>query len=150
MRISDWSSDVCSSDLDWTVHSAALAEREWKDAGEQWNAPTSRTLAPGEAIEVGVRLVQAPSIRAIESTLIANKRPVAIGIPGYVVPMDQQASLFVKAPSRILSVESHPAGAVEAKSTGSVKGWVRMAIRGRKSKRLKSSPYCASRMTSTA
>src|SRR3546814_11185241 len=82
MRISDWSSDVCSSDLDWTVHSAALAEREWKDAGEQWNAPTSRTLAPGEAIEVGVRLVQAPSIRAIESTLIAHQPPVAIGIPG--------------------------------------------------------------------
>ncbi|SBV31666.1 conserved exported protein of unknown function [uncultured Sphingopyxis sp.] len=116
---------------DWTVHSAALAEREWKDAGEQWNAPTSRTLAPGEAIEVGVRLVQAPSIRAIESTLIANQRPVAVGIPGYVVPMDQQASLFVKAPSRIISVESHPAGAVEATAAGSVKGWARLAIRGR-------------------
>src|SRR3546814_15772602 len=127
MRISDWSSDVCSSDLDWTVHSAALAEREWKDAGEQWNAPTSRTLAPGEAIEVGVRLVQAPSIRAIESPLIANKRPVAIGIPGYVVPMDQQASLVVTAPSRLLSVDSHPAGAVEAKSTRREPGWARPA-----------------------
>src|SRR3546814_20594528 len=45
--------------------------------------------------------------------------------------MDQQASLFVKAPSRILSVESHPAGAVEAKAAGSVKGWARLAIRGR-------------------
>src|SRR3546814_21150309 len=131
MRISDWSSDVCSSDLDWTVHSAALAEREWKDAGEQWNAPTSRTLAPGEAVEVGVRLVQAPSIRAIASTLIAHKRPVAIGIPGYVVPMDQQASLFVKAPSRIASLESHHAGAVEATAAGSVKGRCRLATRGR-------------------
>src|SRR3546814_14523366 len=112
MRISDWSSDVCSSDLDWTVHSAALAEREWKDAGEQWNVPTSRTLAPGEAIEVGVRLVQAPSIRAIESTLIAHKRPVAIGILGHVVPMDHQSTLLVKGQTRILPVESHSAGAV--------------------------------------
>src|SRR3546814_8631188 len=51
-----------------TLCRSALAAREWKDAGEQWNAPTSRTLAPGEAIEVGVRLVGAPSIRSEEHT----------------------------------------------------------------------------------
>src|SRR3546814_19199505 len=45
--------------------------------------------------------------------------------------MDQQASLFVKGPSRILSVESHPAGAVETAAAGSVKGWARLVIRGR-------------------
>src|SRR3546814_17730838 len=93
-----------------TLCRSALAARGWKDAGEQWNAPTSRTLAPGEAIEVGVRLVGAPSIRDIDRVLIANRRPVAVGIPGYVVPMDQQASLFVKAPGRIVSIERTPAG----------------------------------------
>ncbi|WP_298093402.1 DUF5695 domain-containing protein, partial [uncultured Sphingomonas sp.] len=38
---------------DWTVHSAGYVDREWKKAGEQWNAPTARTLAPGETLEVG-------------------------------------------------------------------------------------------------
>jgi len=116
---------------DWTVHSLGYADREWKNAGTQWNAPTARTLAAGETIEVGVRLVESPSIRAIETTLTANARPVAVGIPGYVVPTDQQASLFVKAPSAIRSIESVPAGAVEATATGNVKGWARIAIRGR-------------------
>jgi hypothetical protein len=117
---------------DWTVHSLAYADREWKNAGEQWNPPTARTLAPGAAMEIGVRLVQAPAIRAIEPTLIANARPVAIGIPGYVVPTDQNARLFVKAPSAIRSISSHPAGAVEARADGMVKGWTRLAINGRK------------------
>ena len=116
---------------DWTVHSAGYADREWKKAGEQWNAPTSRTLQPGESIDVGVRFAQAPSIRAIEPTLIANKRPVAVGIPGYVVPMDQQASLFVKAPSRITSIESYPAGAIEAVRASDAKDWTRLSVRGR-------------------
>lgn len=116
---------------DWTVHSAGYADREWKNAGEQWNVPTSRMLAPGQTMEVGVRMVQAPSIRAIESTLIANRRPVAIGLPGYVVPTDQTASLFVKAPSAIAKIESYPAGAIEATRTGTTRGWTRLAIRAR-------------------
>ncbi|MCX8474541.1 MAG: DUF5695 domain-containing protein [Sphingomonas sp.] len=116
---------------DWTVHSAGYADREWKNAGEQWNAPTSRTLAPGEALEIGLQLVQAPSIRTIESTLIANRRPVAIGLPGYVVPTDQTASLFVRAPSPIARIESYPAGAIEATRAGTAKGWTKLAIRTR-------------------
>lgn len=116
---------------DWTVHSAGYADREWKNAGEQWNAPTSRTLAPGEMLDIGLQLVQAPSIRAIESTLIANRRPVAIGLPGYVVPTDQTASLFVKAPSAIARIESYPAGAIEATRAGTAKGWTKLAIRSR-------------------
>jgi hypothetical protein len=117
---------------DWTVHSIGYADREWKEAGEQWNAPTGRTLAPGETAEVGVRMTQAPSIRAIEETLVANRRPVAIGLPGYVVPTDQSAFLFIKAPSAIARIESHPAGAVEAVPAGRTKGWTKFAVRGRK------------------
>lgn len=116
---------------DWTVHSLGYKDREWKDAGEQWNAPTSRTLAPGQTIEVGVRMTQTPSIRSIEDTLIANKRPVAVGIPGYVVPQDQSATLFVKASSAIRKIESWPAGAVEATPAGNQKGWAKLAIKGR-------------------
>ncbi len=114
---------------DWTVHSAGYVAREWKDAGEQWNAPTSRTVAPGQTIEVGVRFVRSPSIRAIEPTLIAQARPVVVGIPGYVVPTDQVASLFLKAPSTLKTVESHPAGALTAARAGMAKGWTRLAVR---------------------
>ncbi|WP_286773249.1 MULTISPECIES: DUF5695 domain-containing protein [unclassified Sphingomonas] len=116
---------------DWTVYSAAYATREWKDAGEQWNVPTTRTLKPGEALDIGVRFVVSPAIRAIEQTLIAHKRPVAIGIPGYVVPQDQQASLFVRARSAITNFESHPIGAIEAAFASKAKGWTRLSIRAR-------------------
>ncbi|PZQ62780.1 MAG: hypothetical protein DI544_00835 [Sphingomonas taxi] len=116
---------------DWTVHSAGYAEREWRRAGEQWNAPTSRILSPGETLDIGVRLVTAPSIRAIEPTLAAHRRPVAVGIPGYVVPTDQQATLFGRAASAITGIESHPAGALDVARAGIVRGWTRLAVRGR-------------------
>lgn len=116
---------------DWTVHSIGFADCEWRRAGEQWNVPTGRTLQPGETMEVGVRMTEAPTIRAIEQTLIANKRPVAIGLPGYVVPTDQQAWLFVMAPSAIKSIESAPTGAIDVARSGSVKGWARLSVRGR-------------------
>jgi hypothetical protein len=116
---------------DWTVHSIGFADREWREAGEQWNVPTGRTLRPGETMEIGVRMTTAPSIRAIEQTLIANRRPVAIGVPGYVVPTDQQAWLFVKAPAAIKAIETSPAGAIDVARSGSVSGWARLSVRGR-------------------
>ncbi len=115
---------------DWTIASKGFAEKEWKDAGEQWNTPTAITLAPGQRIEIGVRMTMAPEIRAIEQTLAAAKRPVAIGLPGYVVPTDQEAALFVRAPSAIRSIESYPAGALIATRAGTTKGWTRLAVRG--------------------
>ncbi|MEH3159760.1 MAG: DUF5695 domain-containing protein [Sphingomonas taxi] len=114
---------------DWVVHSRGFAEREWRGAGEQWNVPTSRTIAPGAAIEIGVRLLTAPSIRSIEPTLVAAGRPVAVGIPGYVVPTDQRATLFVKAPAAIAAIESSPADALDVRRDGAVHGWTRLAVR---------------------
>ena len=113
---------------DWLVHSRGFADREWRGAGEQWNVPTSRTIAPGASIEIGLRLVTAPSIRAIEPTLIAQHRPVAIGIPGYVVPTDQPATLFVRAPAAIAAIDSSPAGALSVRRDGTVHGWTRLAV----------------------
>jgi len=116
---------------DWTVASKAFADREWARAGEQWNAPTSITLAPGAARTIGVRFVTAPAIVAIEDTLVANHRPVAVGIPGYVVPTDQDASLFLKTPSPVAKVESLPAGALTATPTASATGWARYTVRSK-------------------
>ena len=114
---------------DWTVASKGYVDREWKSAGEQWNAPTSITLAPGATRIVGVRFVLSPSIRAIEDSLAAQGRPVAIGVPGYVVPMDMDATLFVKSQRPITRIESIPAGALSATQQGKVGGWTRIALK---------------------
>ncbi len=114
---------------DWTIASKGFADKEWAKAGEQWNTPTSFTMAPGTSRTIGVRFVTSPSIAAIEDTLVANKRPVAVGIPGYVVPTDQEASLFLRTPQRIAKVESLPAGALTASRVAGAKGWARYAVR---------------------
>lgn len=116
---------------DWTVASKGFAEKEWANAGEQWNVPTSFTLAPGERRTIGLRFVTAPEIRAIEDTLAAHRHPVAIGIPGYVLPTDQQASLFLRSPSAVTGFDSYPHGALSATPAGSGKGWSRYAVRAR-------------------
>ncbi|USX22426.1 DUF5695 domain-containing protein [Oxalobacteraceae bacterium OTU3REALA1] len=116
---------------DWTVASKAYAENEWKNAGEQWNTPTSITLEAGARRDIGVRFATAPSIRAIEAALIAQKRPVAVGIPGYVVPTDLEATLFLKSPQKVVGITSAPENALAVtpvKSTA--KGWARYSVRG--------------------
>jgi len=97
---------------DWTVASKAYAETDWKNAGEQWNTPSSLTLRPGERREIGVRFLTAPSIRAIEQTLVAQRRPVAVGVPGYVVPTDLDATLFLHSPQKVASISAEPAGSL--------------------------------------
>jgi hypothetical protein len=115
---------------EWTVASLAYAQNEWKNAGEQWNPPTSLTLAPGESRRIGLRFVPSPSIRAIENTLIAERRPVVVGIPGYVVPTDLEASLFVSSPSAIVRTEVSPAGALLLTPADAAGPWTRFAVRG--------------------
>jgi hypothetical protein len=127
-------SQVSEGFYDWTVASKGFAAKEWAKAGEQWNAPTSFTLAPGESRSIGLRFVTAPSVRAIEDTLVANKRPVAIGIPGYVLPTDQTARLFLKSPAKVTNIESYPAGALSATPDKSGKGkggetWARYNVK---------------------
>ncbi|WP_285022095.1 DUF5695 domain-containing protein [Novosphingobium sp. fls2-241-R2A-195] len=122
-------SQVSEGFYDWTVASKGFAEKEWAKAGQQWNAPTSFTLAPGESRTIGLRFVTSPSVRAIEDTLVAQKRPVAVGIPGYVVPTDQTASLFLKSPSKVASIESWPTGALTATADKAGKRWARYRIK---------------------
>ncbi|MFC0268745.1 DUF5695 domain-containing protein [Kushneria aurantia] len=114
---------------DWTVYSRGYVEREWRDAGRQWNTPGSETLAPGETAQFGLQFVQSPTIRAIEETLIAHQRPVAVGLPGYIVPANQSALLFVRAPSAIEHIDSDPAGALEVSREGSVNGWTKLKVK---------------------
>lgn len=116
---------------DWTIASAAYAKKEWAKAGAPWNEATSFTLAPGESRRIGLRLVAAPSIRAIEPTLAAQGRPVVVGVPGYVVPTDLEATLFVHAPSAITGIASYPSGALDVTRQQGKPGWTRLSVRGR-------------------
>ncbi|MEI8283226.1 MAG: DUF5695 domain-containing protein, partial [Armatimonadota bacterium] len=107
--------------FEWMVHSSAYAENEWKTAS-QWNVPSSSFLPAGESTTVGLQFLVSPSIRDIEKTLIANHRPVAVGIPGYILPQGQKAKLFVNYNKPIKSLEVEPAGALTAKIAEKVKG----------------------------
>ena len=115
---------------DWMVATRGFVENEWKDAGEQWNEATSIRLAPGQSRTVGVRFVLSPSIREIEDVLVAQKRPVVIGIPGYVVPADLPATLFINSPAAIDGIEVHPAGSLKVEPERAVRGWQRYTVRG--------------------
>jgi hypothetical protein len=108
--------------FEWTVHSSAYAQNEWK-AANPWNAPTSLTIEPGESRAFGLRLLVSDEIRNIEKTLAAHDRPVAVGIPGYIVPMDLDARLFL-APGRrkVKSVSSEPVGALAITPAAPAKG----------------------------
>lgn len=102
---------------DWMVHSAGFAETEWNGA-QEWNPSTSITLAAGKSITFGLRFLVAPDVRHIESTLTEHKRPVAVGVPGYILPQDMNARLFLRYIAPVKSIVSEPAGAVTIHDNG--------------------------------
>lgn len=115
---------------EWMVHSQAYAENEWK-AAQPWNSPTSLTLAPGESKTYGLKFLLSDSIRDIEKTLIENRRPVAIGVPGYVIPMDIDARLFLNALKTVKSITSSPAGSISISENGLQGGWRAYTLKGK-------------------
>ncbi|OOQ58376.1 hypothetical protein BC343_11280 [Mucilaginibacter pedocola] len=96
---------------EWMIHSKAYAENEWKKA-EPWNKPTSAVVQPGQTVEYGLQFVLSPTIRGIEQKLIEQHRPVAVGIPGYVLPQGTNAQLFLNYGSKVKSIQVEPAGAL--------------------------------------
>lgn len=114
----------------WMAHSQAYAETEWKGV-EQWNAPTSATLAPNASRTYGVRFLVSNEIRDIEKTLAANNRPVAVGIPGYVLPQDIEGKLFLNAKSKVAQITAEPANAITIREDKPTKqGWRAYTLRG--------------------
>ena len=115
---------------EWMVSSKAYAENEWKGS-EQWNKPTSLTLKPGETHSIGVKFILTDNVRNIEKTLIENNRPVAVGTPGYVIPQDINARLFLKYNQKIKSVETEGGGFLQTTLVGKTKsGWTEYAVKG--------------------
>ncbi len=115
----------------WMVHSQAYAEDEWKNVA-QWNPPTSVTIAPGATRTYGVKFLLSDQIRNIEKTLAASRRPVAVGIPGYVLPMDLDARLFVNYPRKVTEVSVEPQGAIAIRNDKPTRsGWKAYTLRGK-------------------
>jgi len=116
---------------DWMVHSAAFAENEWKKA-TPWNPATQLTLGLGESKTYGVKFVTSDTIRDIEETLAENRRPVAVGIPGYVLSMDVEGALFLKYPEAVKSMAVEPVGAVAIREeSGAAGGWKKYSLQGK-------------------
>ena len=116
---------------EWMVHSAAYAENEWKNV-KPWNPPTLATLAPAESKVYGVEFVTGDAIRDIEKTLTENMRPVAVGAPGYVLPMNIEARLFLKYPKAVKSMTVEPGGAITVKKgVNTSGGWKDYTVQGK-------------------
>ncbi len=117
--------------FDWMVHSRAWAENEWKNAAP-WNPPTMQALAPGESRTYGLRFVLSTGIREIESTLASAGRPVALGIPGYILPEDVEARLFLRYGRTVTSLAVEPRGAITVTDAPAApEGWSAYNVRGK-------------------
>ena len=115
---------------EWMPHSRGYAEAEWQDA-TPWNPPTSARLEPGETRSYGVQLIVSPTIRALEATLLAAGRPVAVGVPGYVLPTDVDAKLFLRHAAAVRSLSVEPAGALSLEPADTTRsGWWSYRVAG--------------------
>ncbi len=116
--------------FEWMVHSQAYAENEWQGV-QEWNPATLATLAPGEIKSYGLKFLVAPELRDIDQTLQANNRPVAVGIPGYILPMDLNGKLFLNYPHKITSIQTDPANAISVVQNAPTKnGWKDLTLHG--------------------
>jgi hypothetical protein len=117
---------------EWMPLSKAYAEKEWQGVTE-WNQPSSLILKPGEEKNFALKFVLTDKIQNIQQKLIAEKRPVAVGVPGYVLPEDVLADLFLKYDSAVTSMEVEPEGAlVLQKPEKSKNGYIHYKIQGKK------------------
>lgn len=117
---------------EWMAHSKAYAENEWKDV-KQWNEPTSVLLKPQEAKNFSLKFLLSEEIKTIEQTLSQQSRPVAVGVPGYVLPLDVEAQLFIKHNSAIVSLKVTPNAALTVAEAGKTpSGIKKYTVHGKK------------------
>ncbi|KAI0502828.1 hypothetical protein F5B22DRAFT_45690 [Xylaria bambusicola] len=100
---------------EWQVLTKAWAENEWA-AVTPWNPPSSRTLTPGQSMQFGLRFsIASDGVRGIDNAVSGTGTPVAVGVPGYIIPRDSPAQLFLQASSSVTSMSSEPSGALMVK-----------------------------------
>ncbi|RYP71833.1 hypothetical protein DL770_008071 [Monosporascus sp. CRB-9-2] len=102
---------------EWQVLTRAWADEEWAGR-EPWNPPSARTLEPGESLQFGVRFsVAKGGVRELDATIRKTGTPVAVGVPGYIIPRDSPAQLFLQADSDVASIVAEPTGFLTVKET---------------------------------
>lgn len=116
---------------EWMVFSKAYAENEWKGV-EQWNTPTSLILKPLEKKNFSFKFVLSDGVKNIQKSLLEENVPVATGIPGYVIPQDVDAQLFLNYSSDVASITIEPKGALKITEAGKTpKGLKKYEISGK-------------------
>ncbi|CAO2648194.1 Nn.00g074610.m01.CDS01 [Neocucurbitaria sp. VM-36] len=100
-----YQSQTFEGNYEWQVHSLAWAQNEW-NSSVPWNTPTSKKLQPGEEYSVGLRFSIADDVQHIEEAVVRTGTPLAVGIPGYVVPSDSTARLYLNHLSPIKNVDA--------------------------------------------
>lgn len=95
----------------WEMLTKAYAQNEWSST-QPWNPPTSAIVQPGSSIQFGLRFTPAQNVYDIEYTVASVGRPVAVGLPGYVLPAGVQGSLFLKHTAAVSSISTSPSGAI--------------------------------------
>ncbi|KAL4922778.1 hypothetical protein BDW62DRAFT_196782 [Aspergillus aurantiobrunneus] len=102
-------SQVFEGFYEWQVLSKAHAENEWADV-EPWNEPSSRRLLPGSSWTVGLRLsLVKGGIRDIANVVQETGTPYATGVPGYIIPSDLEASLYLSTNKTVVDMTTFPA-----------------------------------------
>ncbi|SFU52834.1 hypothetical protein SAMN05216480_10650 [Pustulibacterium marinum] len=115
---------------EWMPLTKAYAENEWKGVTE-WNEATSLVLKPGESKTFSLKLVLASSIEKIQNKLIEEEQPVAVGVPGYVLPMDVDAQLFLNYSEKIKEITVSPSNALTVTKTKKTKsGYQAYKVKG--------------------
>ncbi|KXT06464.1 hypothetical protein AC578_5997 [Pseudocercospora eumusae] len=91
----------------WQTLTKAYKEREW-NASDPWNEPTSVMLAPGKSISFALRFGLSNTTHDIEEAVASKGIPVAIGLPGYILPTDMDGQLYVNSKAAVSSIEVAP------------------------------------------
>ncbi|KAE9400942.1 hypothetical protein BT96DRAFT_956659 [Gymnopus androsaceus JB14] len=114
---------------EWQFHTLAWAENEWAST-TSWNAPTSFVLQPGQTRTYGLQFRVAPSIREIESTVASTGLPVAVTVPGTILPADQIGKVFLNTNNSVTNITVSPAGALTWTTNTDAKtsGWLGYTI----------------------
>ncbi|CAI6340712.1 unnamed protein product [Periconia digitata] len=100
-----YQSQTFEGNYEWQIHSSAYAEKEWRGS-EPWNTPTSKVLSVGETYSIGLQFSVAENLQGIEETVSQTGTPLAVGVPGYVVPADSSARLYLNHSSAVQSLDT--------------------------------------------
>lgn len=86
-------------------------------------------LEPEQQVSFGLRFTTVASVDEIEDTVSSLGRPVAVGIPGYVLPKDRNGQVFINSTSNVSSIEIYPRGALSITPMGEAGGpWMRFGV----------------------